>query len=374
MWKIGLQYALRNIKRTPMRSFFTIFSIALIIMLYTILSGIGVSFTKELSRVLEAKNIDIILQSRFSATPFSSSISDATVQEITQWPEVHATQRVIVGRKRIDTHTKILLIGTTQFSPLASQLGITIVKGRRFANEGEAIVAKQVAKSAHLKIGDVIRLGGERSVTLTGIYETWLGFLNASLFTSLQTAQQMFNKKGKTNILFIALKDPSKTEEMISKINRDYKDLQAIKSGDFTQSMGVLKAMFYLLRIVSVLTLVIASAIMLNTFMMAISERRKELGILLAIGWSAKMITLTLWMEAMILALLGALCGYLFAYPVLYYLRSTYQYISIYLPTGFGIEQLIQVSVMALMISTISILFPALFSTRANVSKALRDE
>ncbi len=79
MLTIILHYALRNIIRTPLRSFFTLFSGALIIMLYSVLTSVGNSFTQQISTVLEQQDIDIVVQAKYATTPVSSIIENAIV-------------------------------------------------------------------------------------------------------------------------------------------------------------------------------------------------------------------------------------------------------------------------------------------------------
>ncbi|SEH06128.1 outer membrane-specific lipoprotein transporter subunit LolE [Candidatus Venteria ishoeyi] len=67
------------------------------------------------------------------------------------------------------------------------------------------------------------------------------------------------------------------------------------------------------------LVLVVTFSI-LNTFLMAVLERTREFGMLLALGMKAHHISLMVWLESLLLTLLGLLLGLLFGgLLVLYY-------------------------------------------------------
>jgi len=119
---------------------------------------------------------------------------------------------------------------------------------------------------------------------------------------------------------------------LIVKINEQYDSLLAIKSSDFSSTLGAVKNMFYLSDIIAVVTLIIASAILINTFLMSVNERTKEIGILNAIGWPRGMIVYIFIVESIFLALIGGLLGFLISLGMLIYIKAAFANISFYPP------------------------------------------
>lgn len=374
MFKIGVHYAFRNIIRTPLRSFFTIFSIAMIISMYTLLTAVANSFTGQLSTLIKQENVDIIVQSKFSATPISSTISHKLVTELTSDPLVGSQVAVVLGKKRFEDRSIAYLFGISNFLQISGKLGLTLDDGRLYdSGKREIIIAKRLMKTKKLQIGDTLSLSEEAPFKIVGTYHSWISFFNSSIICDLENARSVLGKPGKTNMLFLSLKDPRKTKDLIEKINKRHDSLLAVKSSDFSSTLGAVKNMFYLSDIIAVITLIIASAILINTFLMAVNERTKEIGILNAIGWPRGMIVYIFIVESLFLALIGGIFGFLISFGMLIYIKAAFANISFYLPDSLDLGIFGYTMLMSVLVGIFSAIFPALYATKIMIAKALRD-
>ena len=375
MFKIVFNYALRNILRTRLRSLFTLLSIILIISLYTVLSSIGDSFTTQITRIIEQQDIDVAVQAKYAATPISSVIKAESVVEIMNIDGVVSVDSLLIERKRIDDNVLVFILGLSNFDTFAHRFGFSIIEGRALKeSERELVIGEKMAKVLHLDIGSEFELGIGEKYSIVGIYSSWLSFLNSGVAVDLKAAQRLVDKPGQVSLLFIKLKDKTDSANVITSINRKFPNLKAIKSEQFPNYMGPIKSVFYFSKIVSVLTLFIAVAVLLNTFIMAISERTKEVGILNAIGWSQQMIVSVFLVESLLLSFGGGLLGYLSSYPVMLILQSSFPSIYMYLPSAPDINVFINVLIMCLFIGIFSIIFPVIYSLRIQIAKAMRHE
>ena len=374
MFKIAIHYAARNIVRTPLRSFFTIFSIAMIISMYTLLTVVANSFTGQIDQVIKTGDVDIIVQSKFSATPLSSSVSQRTAESLANDPAIKSLTSVVLGKKRLPDKSIAYVFGISDFPAIARKLGLTLTEGRLFRSDHhEIMMAERLMKNKHMKVGDQISLSEEKPYTVSGRYNSWISFFNSSIILSPEDARKLLHKPGKNNMLFISLHNPVKTKSVITRINQEYDSLSAVRSSDFTGTMGALKNMFYLSDIIAVITLVVASAILINTFLMAINERTREIGILNAIGWTKKMIVYIFVTESLLLALIGGIIGFFISFGMLHYIRHTYSDISFYLPQSLDLKVFGSGILMCVLIGVVSAIFPALYASKISIAKALRD-
>ncbi len=375
MFKIIISYALRNLLRTRLRSFFTLFSVALIIMLYTVLTSVGDSFTKQIAIVMENKNIDIAIQAKYAATPVSSVIDSATLDAITHLEEVKSFNTLLIGRQRLEGKASIFILGVSDFNAFSTQLGFNITKGRTLKkSHREIVVGEKMAALFALDLGSDLKLNSGKKYTVVGIYSSWLNFLNSGVVLDLQSAQELTAKPDKASLVFLTLNDTIRTSEVIAKINTQFPEMRAVESQQLPDYFGPIKSAFYFSKIVSILTLFIAVFVLLNTFIMAISERTKEIGILSAIGWSRQMIIAIFLLESLMLSFAGGVMGYLFSYPVMAIIQSKFTNMTMYLPSAPSIEVFFNVLVMCLIIGVLSIIFPALYGTKMHIAKAIRHE
>ena len=375
MFKIVFSYAFRNILRMRLRSLFTVLSIILIISLYTVLSSVGDSFTSQINKMIEKQDVDIAIQAKFASTPIASVIKSETVDAIAQYNEIASIESLLIERKRLDNDILIFILGLSNFDTFAQRFGFTIVDGRPLEkSSNELVVGEKMAKVLDLKVGSKFELEDSQKYTIVGIYSSWLNFLNAGVMIDIKEAQVLVQKPGKVNSVFISLKDTMQTSNVIKKINKDFPKLRAIEGEQFPNYLGPIKSVFYFSKIVSLLTLLIAVAVLLNTFIMAINERTKEVGILSAIGWSQKMIISVFLLEAMLLSFGGGIVGFASSYPIMYILQNNFSTIYMYLPSSPDFTVLLDVLLMCFVISVVSILFPILYTLKLEIAKAIRNE
>ena len=375
MYKITYNYATRNIIRTPLRSFFTVFSIAMIFSMYILLTAVADSFTGGFNKLIKQENIDIIIQSKFSATPLSSSISKEDFKAIVSNDAISKYIGFVIGKKRFKDRNITYLLGMDNFEQVSKKLGITLKNGRLFnSGTNEILMAERLLQIRELKIGDEVTLSAKNHFKIVCTYHSWVSFFNSSIIGDLKQIRKLLKRENKTNMLFLILKDSEKSEEIIKEINHSFNDLYAIKSGDFSQALGAMKNIFYLSDIIAIITLIIASAILINTFLMAVYQRTKEIGILSAIGWTRRMIISMFITESVILSIIGGIVGFILSLGMLFYLKENYSNIGFLLPEGLSILQFFYTLLMSLLIGIISAIIPAIYATKIAITKAIYHE
>jgi len=192
--------------------------------------------------------------------------------------------------------------------------------------------------------------------------------------TDLETAQRLSGKPGTVSLLFLGLDDAATAPALVERINRQFPDVRATQIEQIPELFSHLKSFFYFSKIVTGLILLIAVAVLLNTFIMAISERTKEIGILSAIGWSRARIVSVFLVESLLLSFTGSILGFLCAYPAMFLLQGSFSSVYMYVPVTPGLEVFLNLLLMSLVIGVLSIVFPALYGTRIGVAEALRHE
>jgi putative ABC transport system permease protein len=187
--------------------------------------------------------------------------------------------------------------------------------------------------------------------------------------------QQATNKAGKLTMVNIRLDAGSAGDKgrVIGRLLERVPDLAFYETTAITDASQVIK----MLRRITVSTTLIAVTISIfffvNTLLMSVSERRKEFGILAAIGWSKTRILKVIIMEGVFMAVLGSIGGLVVGvYSI--HLISKIQYFQGFIDTETDPAFFAQIIVCSIVIGAVASLLPAWRSIRADVIESLKYE
>lgn len=370
-----VRYAFRNIMRARLRSLITLVSLSLIILLYTILSSIGNSLTGQITRALDAQETDVVVQAKYAVTPLESNISADIVNIISSYSEVERTEALLVSRKRLNEDAIVYVFGMSDYHAFADRLGIQLLEGMHIDRQSSQIlVGEKTARLLNLNVGENIELSNEDSYQVVGIYSSWLGILNNGLVLNLAQAQSISGKTDQASVLLLTLGLAGDIDHVVDKININVPQMRAMKSTQMSNFLGSIKGLVFFSKIISLVTLLIGIAILINTFVMMLNERTREIAILSAIGWPNRLVIAVLQIEAILLAMVGGVLGYVISYPVMALIKLQYTTMSVYLPDGPSLHTFFVVMIMCLAVGSVSAIFPLVYGTKIRVSQALHHE
>ena len=185
---------------------------------------------------------------------------------------------------------------------------------------GEIAASEKLAEEKQLKIGDPVELvflqGGATTLTLGSIYKTefpiqgpgWIiatDQFNTLVPPSQQTFVAIYIKLDDTSPAGVdaalpGLKAVADTVPGAKLQNLDeYKKAQTDQVNQFLQIVYVLLALALIIAIVGVV----------NTLLLSVYERTRELGLLRAVGMSRRQVRSTIRLESVIISLMGTLIG-----------------------------------------------------------------
>ena len=206
-----------------------------------------------------------------------------------------------------------------------STLAATVHQGRTLKpGDSDAIVlGDALARNLKLSLGDKVTLLGSAvdgtvaadSLTLTGIFHSGIAEMDRQIAEMpLARFQETFALGDAANV--IALAGPS-----LSAVNASLPALQRLASanGLTVEDWGVLQPAlkqaitldFSTSMLWYVSLVVVVVFIILNTLLMSVLERTREFGMLLAIGMRSGLVGRMLWLELILLAVLGNAIGIL---------------------------------------------------------------
>ncbi len=196
--------------------------------------------------------------------------------------------------------------------------GFELIEGRSFRpGVYEMIVGRKLAeKVSGLEVGKQIVLSG-KTWTVVGIFKMSNGLLESEYYADVQTVQEAFGRQNQYQSISAWLAPGASIEDLRSFVAADRRfDVDVLTQRDLYRdqvedtSNVILFLGWPLVFVLSIGTF----AGVLNTMLMVIEGRRRNLSVLLMLGFSPSAIRLTVLMETLLLTVVGALLGTLLMY------------------------------------------------------------
>lgn len=338
-----LSLVLTNIKGRKLRSYLTIIGIVIgvvaIVSLISLSQGLKQGVSDEFSKTGAQR---ITITSKLSvygqATQHGLTLSD--VKEIEKLSEVKFASGVVkenleIRYNRIQGQRKINGYKKEHFSELLKQDGKELLKGKFIENETakEIVIGNDFYENTkvfkkNVNIGDYIEIKNQKFRVVGILKDTGDKSLDQEIYMSFYNLKDLTKEKQENiDSLVVIIKD---SEDMLKASEKIEKRLEKFrKENDFLVSTPIKEAKNRedALKVVSIVVIGIATISLLvggigilNSMYTAVLERRKEIGIMKAIGAKEKDILKIFLIEAGFIGLIGGIIGtvigFLFAFIV----------------------------------------------------------
>jgi putative ABC transport system permease protein len=167
--------------------------------------------------------------------------------------------------------------------------------------------------------------------------------------------------------------EPNQAGSLASWINRQYPEVSAAMSSDFIEQMPDFETTGSMISGISIFAILIGGIGVMNTMLMAVYERTREIGVLRSLGWRRSSILGMILKEAFWLGLLGGIAGILVAFGIIY-LIALVPSIGPMVQPSWNWEVFARALVVALILGLLGGLYPAYWATRLQPVEALRYE
>ncbi len=362
---------LKNLWRQRVRSLLAVAGISLGIATIIALGAIADGMERNLIATLRSGKADFSIGQANAPMIILSSVPQARVAEIARWPEVEQAVGALVAFANLKDNPYFMVIG---IEPEALDLGgVTILQGRPFAREDEILLGKMTANTLNVSLGETVSLDAQ-SFRVVGIYETGNLFQDGGALIYLPTLQKLKNRSGEITVILVKAR-ATDIDRLTARVERAYKgELVTLRSAEeFNrnyQSLSLVRAGSWL---VSLLALVIGGIGVMNTMMMSVFERTREIGILRAVGWRRARVLQLVLGESLSLGLLAAMFGMFIGWALARAVVLLPQARGLIAP-AYGAELFLKALALALVVGLLGGLYPAYRASKILPQEALRYE
>lgn len=248
----------------------------------------------------------------------------------------------------------------------------TIVEGEPLTSNRQVILGSQAAESLHTGVGDTIELGGRR-FQVCGIYETGVSWEEQGGVATLRDVQTISGRPRKVTMYGVKLEHPEEAEAMVAAINATFPEVHAALSSEWAEETPDMQTSRGMLDGVAYMAVAVGGVGVMNTMLMSVLERTREIGVLRALGWRRRRVLALILQEALLLGLLGGAVGIATAF-ILGALAAAAPMIGSYLDPAWEPDILARAVAIALALGLVGGLYPAWKATRMAPIEALRYE
>jgi ABC-type antimicrobial peptide transport system permease subunit len=362
--------AVQSLWQRSTRTALTLGGIALTVGAILTLDSIVHSSVSSMNTMFNSNSEIMIRQAGISDTGYSA-IDERTGAKISAYPEVKAVTGLIF--------TAVILPGSKGFFVIQGyapkSLGVQrfkIVEGRAINGNREIMIGSMISKSLNKKVGESIELGNSR-FKVVGIYESSVGWEEMGGVVTLRDAQNFIGKPRKVSMYAIKLMDPSTAIATVAKINSQLPDVHASLTGEFTDQMPDMQNSTAMVNAVSVMAVLLGGLGVMNTMLMAVLERTREIGVLRALGWRRRSILGLIVRESLLVGVLGGISGILMGF-FLGWLLSIEPTMGAAMKPAYDWQMFARAILVAVLLGGIGGIFPAIRASQQPPVEALRYE
>ncbi|QUH23492.1 ABC transporter permease [Methanobacterium alkalithermotolerans] len=255
--------------------------------------------------------------------------------------------------------------------------GIESIDGAYFSDDdaNEIIIGKTAAQNLNKTVGDSIKIFNE-DFKITGIFETGNIITDAGAYLSLSKLQQLTNTEDKVSIILVKINENANATQVGNDIEEAYPDELATTSaadqiGRINQGLSFIDTATWA---ISLLAIVIGGVGVINTMIMSVYERTREIGVLKAVGWRSRRILGMILGESIVITLLAALVGIVVGIIGVELLLSLTTETQGIIQPAYSLELFARALGIAFLVGIIGGIYPAYRASRLAPTEALRYE
>ncbi len=406
MWVL-LKLAARNLLRNKRRSAITFIAIGLglvlVLFFYGFIQGVDKQFTDNFIKA-QTGHIQVHArgyQEKARLMPLDIAIQDFdnVVQKLKELPYVQTVSPRLRFPVIISTGSESLGVLGLGFDPHAEREGVIatkIAQGEYFSDKpGYALIGAQLAQDLKISVGDILTLvattakGALNSidVEIKGIFATGYSQIdNSVLALALPDAQRLLRMAGQVTEITVMLTDADRADPVAQTIRERFSDdgveVQTWKELG-TAIFELLAARRQLMAVISFVVILIAALGIVNTMLMSVFERVREIGTLMALGMTPGEIRLVFLLESAILGAAGGIVGTALGGAMLKYfsvvgitITQASQFVNVPMGTtfyaAFSWGTLGMFFVLAQAVAVLAALYPAYIASKQEPVQALR--
>jgi len=364
--------ARRNPQRTASTAAALMIGLALVTLVAVLAAGITSTFRGAVEDLWKDADYAVTAQNNFS--PIPASVAD----RIAEVPGVIGVGNVRTGDAQAFGDT---FFGTAVNPETSSIFNVTWKQGSNevLAELGEdgAFVDDGYAEDHNLRLGSPVTVtfanGDSESYRIEGIFDPPTGGSPFGPITISAAEWDSHNENPRNLYSFVRMEGAQTTENeaKLTEALEEFPNAKAATREEFIDNqIAGLNTVLNILYVLLALSVVVSLFGIINTLVLTVFERTREIGMLRAIGMTRRQVRRMIRHESVITALIGGALGIVLGIVLGGLLVARIDFIDFTLPLG----SLFVFTIATVVVGIVAAVFPARRASRLNVLEALQYE
>ncbi|MDR3273882.1 MAG: ABC transporter permease [Puniceicoccales bacterium] len=405
-WYLATKYLFPTGKNFSFLSTISIFGVALGVVVLFVVSSVMDGFQAEICSKIVGTQGQVRVDSEHiihdSEAIRRALLNDSSVEQASSY--VMGALMLQFGNKPAFPFAKGMNVEyESKVMPLKNFIGAGDVGA---LDDSAIVISSGLASTLGARVGDSVDVysplmlqglqGDElllpRSFDVVAIYDTGWNQVDAnSVLLSLGAMQELFGMAdGDAHGLTLKLRDGVSMEKSVAKLRKNFPELRVLGwqelNGDF---LFVLKLEKTMMMFVLLFILLVASFSIASSLMISVVKKRREIGLLCALGATRRDISLIFLFEGLIIGVVGSILGLIFGCIALFFRNSILAILTRFvgindfllrfydfaqLPVKYSMGNIATIVAFTIFVCCLAGLIPALAVAKVNPARALRNE
>jgi len=261
---------------------------------------------------------------------------------------------------------------------------VQLISGEKLTEEdsGCILVSNSLMNRKGLKIGDKVEVyaptsGKKEYYIIKGVFDPGISFGNIGLAViKFKDAQKLFEAEGYASEIVIKLSSNDQVDSFVNYLKQVFPEAKITTSKEIISRINeILDIINVTLLTIASISLIVAALSVMNTIMMVVRDRIREIGILKAIGATRSHVLSIFLGEAFILSAIGGIIGIIGGAVTSYILSNAFGNLTnIYITPMISIEYVASGIAISIIVGILSGFYPSWRGANIRPIEALKYE
>ena len=362
----------KNLMRQRVRSILTLTGIAIAITTVVALGVITAGMRATADAFVQAGTADFMAAQDGAADLSFSTLPESVVGEVAAVEGVAQARGAFMFITTAGSNP-FFFLGGAEPEIIAGEVDLVAGESLTGEDPDEILLGSASADDLGVGVGDDVTIS-DHTFTVVGIYESDVLWEDGGGFAPLETVQQVAGKPDTVSVVYVTVDEGADPAAVGDAIVEEVPSVVVITGADdYSQVDQGFVLLDAATTAISLLAVLIGGIGVMNTMIMSVFERTREIGVLRAVGWSSSRVLRMIVFESLVLTIAAAFLGCLLGVAASQLVTLSPSVSGLLQPT-YTVDTFVLAVVVAVVVGLLGALYPAIRAARLTPMEALRYE